>query len=222
MSRLDSQAEDDGREALDRQRDQWQRALSEKADRYGLEPSAPALAACGSFAKIRGSTSARTRRWSGAGQPLFRGARLPGDRARLRAERRRGDYREDRQGGSRGTRLGGRARRAPSASLPGRKASTAATRTCSSAWRSPRMNCDVSPPRFAACSAGRPLCLHRAHRPGRRLRARHLSSRGYLRARRLRRSLLQSRLGRASRRWFRPGRDRRSSKKARYRDGSSG
>jgi SAM-dependent methyltransferase len=49
MSRLDSQAEDDSREALDRQREQWQRALSERADRYGLAPSAPALAACESF-----------------------------------------------------------------------------------------------------------------------------------------------------------------------------
>jgi SAM-dependent methyltransferase len=49
MSRLNSQAEDDSREALDRQREQWQRALSERADRYGLEPSAPALAACERF-----------------------------------------------------------------------------------------------------------------------------------------------------------------------------
>jgi len=52
MSRLNSQSEDDAHEALDRQRDQWQRALSEKADRYGLEPSAPALAACESFEQI--------------------------------------------------------------------------------------------------------------------------------------------------------------------------
>jgi SAM-dependent methyltransferase len=52
MSRIDSQAEDDSREALDRQREQWQRALSEKADRYGLEPSAAALAACESFERI--------------------------------------------------------------------------------------------------------------------------------------------------------------------------
>jgi len=51
MSRLDSQAEDD-RKALDRQREQWQRALSERADRYGLEPSAPALAACEKFERI--------------------------------------------------------------------------------------------------------------------------------------------------------------------------
>jgi SAM-dependent methyltransferase len=52
MSRFDSQAEDDSHEALDRQRDQWQRALSERADRYGLEPSAPALAACESFEQV--------------------------------------------------------------------------------------------------------------------------------------------------------------------------
>ncbi len=52
MSRSDSQAEGDAREALDRQREQWQRALSEKPNRYGLEPSAPALAACESFEKI--------------------------------------------------------------------------------------------------------------------------------------------------------------------------
>jgi len=49
MSRLDSHAEDDSREALNRQREQWQQALSERADRYGREPSAPALAACKSF-----------------------------------------------------------------------------------------------------------------------------------------------------------------------------
>jgi SAM-dependent methyltransferase len=52
MSRLDSQAEDDSREALDRQREKWQRAFSERADRYGLEPSAAALAACGRFERI--------------------------------------------------------------------------------------------------------------------------------------------------------------------------
>lgn len=49
MSRSNSHAEDDSREALDRQRERWQRALSERADRYGLEPSAPALAACEGF-----------------------------------------------------------------------------------------------------------------------------------------------------------------------------
>jgi SAM-dependent methyltransferase len=51
MSRSDYQG-DDLREALDRQLEQWQRALSERADRYGLEPSAPALAACESFEQI--------------------------------------------------------------------------------------------------------------------------------------------------------------------------
>lgn len=53
MSRSDSQAEDDQRDALNRQREQWQGALTERADRYGREPSTAAIAAYERFSQAR-------------------------------------------------------------------------------------------------------------------------------------------------------------------------
>jgi len=46
-------AENDPRDALNRQREQWQAALAERADRYGREPSAAAIAACERFSQAR-------------------------------------------------------------------------------------------------------------------------------------------------------------------------
>jgi SAM-dependent methyltransferase len=51
MSRSYPQAENDPRDALNRQREQWQGALAARADRYGHEPSAAALVACERFSQ---------------------------------------------------------------------------------------------------------------------------------------------------------------------------